>query len=152
MFRRLDVPDLCKKQVLPSSLISLDLQFRRLPAIMVTVIFAAISPNAYAEEDLPSTPRELSGDELLLEELLPEEEPPSRFEDRAPVTSLVTIGLDFEASRLFNPVASGGSGFIPPDTMGAVGPDHIVEMINGNFEIFDKTNGTSISSRSLDDF
>jgi hypothetical protein len=35
--------------------------------------------------------------------------------------------------------------------MGAVGPSHIVEMINGNFEVFDKT-GVSLSSVDLYSF
>lgn len=61
--------------------------------------------------------------------------------------SIAGLGLDFETSRLFN-----DSNFIPPDTMGAVGPDHIVEIINGNFEIFDKATGASLDSRSLDSF
>jgi uncharacterized repeat protein (TIGR01451 family) len=59
----------------------------------------------------------------------------------------VTIGLNQEISR-----RSVDSNFIPPDTMGAVGPNHIVEIINGNFEIFDKTTGASLDSRSLDSF
>ena len=33
-----------------------------------------------------------------------------------------------------------------------VGPYHIVEIINGNFEIFDKTTGASLDNRSLDSF
>ena len=60
---------------------------------------------------------------------------------------MITIGLNQEISR-----RSVDSNFIPPDTMGAVGPNHIVEIINGNFEIFDKTTGASLDSRSLDSF
>ena len=60
--------------------------------------------------------------------------------------SRATIGVRFEASRLFADTT-----YIPPDTMGAVGPRHIVEMINGNFEVFDKT-GRSVRSRSLASF
>ena len=44
------------------------------------------------------------------------------------------------------------SGFIPPDTMGAVGDDHIVEMLNGAFAIYDKDTGALISRISLDEF
>ncbi|MBI5547955.1 MAG: DUF11 domain-containing protein [Deltaproteobacteria bacterium] len=67
----------------------------------------------------------------------------------APVTinNKVTVGLTFEASRL-----NTDSRFIPPDTMGADGPNHVVEMINGNFEIFSKATGASVSTRSLDSF
>jgi hypothetical protein len=44
------------------------------------------------------------------------------------------------------------SNFIPPDTMGGVGLVHVVEMINGNFEVFDKDTGASLVSMSLDEF
>lgn len=44
------------------------------------------------------------------------------------------------------------SGFIPPDTMGAVGMDHIVEMLNGAFAIYDKDTGALISRITLDEF
>lgn len=43
------------------------------------------------------------------------------------------------------------SGFIPPDTMGAVGPSHVVELINGQYAVYDKT-GTLIVRSSLDAF
>jgi uncharacterized repeat protein (TIGR01451 family) len=66
------------------------------------------------------------------------------------IGGIVSVGLNVEISRLFN--ATTGSGFIPPDTMAAVGPNHIVELINGNFEIIDKTTGASIQSMSLDAF
>lgn len=56
-----------------------------------------------------------------------------------------TIGTNFLGST-FN-----DSGFIPPDTMGSVGLNHIVEMLNGVFAIYDKT-GAQISSTSLDAF
>ncbi len=44
------------------------------------------------------------------------------------------------------------STFVPPDAIGAVGLDHIVETINGNFQIFDKTTGISLQSTTLDQF
>jgi uncharacterized repeat protein (TIGR01451 family) len=66
------------------------------------------------------------------------------------VAGIATLGLNIEASRLNR--SPGGSGSIPPDTMGAVGPDHIVEMINGDFEIFNKSTGTSLEDRSLNSF
>ncbi|XWK91142.1 MAG: hypothetical protein U7127_14155 [Phormidium sp.] len=58
----------------------------------------------------------------------------------------LSIGLNFTGSSSFN------SGFIPPDTMGAVGPNHIVEMINGRYAIYSKTNGSLIQGTSLDQF
>ena len=54
---------------------------------------------------------------------------------------LSTIGLDFEMSRLDD-----DTGFIPPDTMGDVGPDHIIELINGRFEIYDIQTGAVLES------
>jgi hypothetical protein len=60
---------------------------------------------------------------------------------------VVTIGLNFEGSELLIDSFS-----IPPDTMGAVGPNHIVEMINGRFDIYNKSTGTQVFTRSLDGF
>ena len=65
------------------------------------------------------------------------------------IGGIVSVGLNVEASRLFGPL---GSTFIPPDTTGAVGPNHIVEFINGNFEVLDKTTGASIENRTLLNF
>ena len=46
-----------------------------------------------------------------------------------------TIGVNFPASDSKRPI----SGFIPPDTMGAVGPNHIGVMINGRWSVYNKT-------------
>lgn len=59
----------------------------------------------------------------------------------------VSIGLSFTSSVLLR-----GNFSIPPDTMGAVGPDHIVELINGRYTVFDKTSGTRVQRSSLDSF
>jgi hypothetical protein len=44
------------------------------------------------------------------------------------------------------------SGFVPPDTMGAVGVDHFVEMINGRFSVYRKTDGVRVQSSTLNSF
>jgi Bacterial Ig-like domain (group 3) len=44
-----------------------------------------------------------------------------------------------------------GSGRIPPDTMGAVGPSQFAEMLNGEFAVYSKT-GTLLMHESLDTF
>jgi len=62
-------------------------------------------------------------------------------------SGLSSIGLDFEMSRF-----GVDTTFTPPDTMGDIGPDHIVEMINGRFEVYDKQMGSVTDSRSLDNF
>jgi len=59
----------------------------------------------------------------------------------------LTIGLNFTASTLFV-----DSFFVPPDTMGAVGPDHIVEFINGRYSVYRKRDGVRVQTSSLDEF
>ena len=59
----------------------------------------------------------------------------------------VSIGQNFTGSTINNT-----AGFIPPDTMGTVGPNHIVEMLNGVFTIYNKTNGAVLQRTSLDQF
>ena len=57
------------------------------------------------------------------------------------------IGLNFTASTF------GVDTFdIPPDTMGAVGSDHIVELINGRYSVYRKIDGVLVQTSSLDDF
>jgi hypothetical protein len=57
-----------------------------------------------------------------------------------------SIGLNFTGTSIAE------SGFRPPDSMGTVGSDHIVEMINGRYAVYDKTSGTQLSSVSLNAF
>ncbi len=42
-----------------------------------------------------------------------------------------------------------GFGFIPPDTMGAAGPSHLVNIVNGGFAVFNKTTGAIDNLTSL---
>lgn len=44
-----------------------------------------------------------------------------------------------------------GRGYAPPDTIGAVGPQHIVEMVNGAYAVYDKT-GAELASGGLSAF
>ncbi len=57
------------------------------------------------------------------------------------------IGLNFTGTTRGN-----DSTFNPPDSMGAVGPSHIVEMINGQYAVYDKAHGGTLDKRSLNDF
>jgi hypothetical protein len=57
----------------------------------------------------------------------------------------LVVGTNFTASTFAD------SGFIPPDTMGAVGPSHIVELINGRFVVYDKS-GNQVTASDLDSF
>jgi hypothetical protein len=56
-----------------------------------------------------------------------------------------SIGTNFTGSN------RNQSGFRPPDTMGAVGPNHVVELINGRFAAYDRT-GSLQTSSTLDAF
>ena len=58
----------------------------------------------------------------------------------------LSIESSFQASTFFT------SGFFPPDTMGAVGPDHFVELINGAAVVYDKLTGNVLDSDSLNGF
>ncbi len=107
-------------------------------ALLLTAL--ALAP-AHAQSDLSSVPGSLPGVGRIVERSTA----PAPLM-RAPTSSLV-IGRNFQASQLFT-----DSNFNPPDTMGAVGPDHIVEMINGNFQIWRKSDGVSVDTRSLDSF
>lgn len=59
---------------------------------------------------------------------------------------LVTIGQNFTGSSFLN------SGFIPPDTMGAVGPAAFVELLNGRYSVYDKGSGAIVQTSTLDQF
>ncbi len=64
-------------------------------------------------------------------------------ESLEPRNLLASVGIGFTGGS--------GPGFVPPDTMGAVGPDAIVEIINGRFAVYDKT-GAQQTASSLDQF
>lgn len=56
------------------------------------------------------------------------------------------VGLNFTGSTRAE------VGLNPPDTMGAVGPDHIVELNNGRFAVYDKQNGDLIAAQTHNAF
>ena len=57
----------------------------------------------------------------------------------------IEIGANFTGATV------DASGFIPPDTNGAVGPDHFVELLNGVYSVYDKS-GVLLERSSLDAF
>ncbi len=57
----------------------------------------------------------------------------------------------FQAIGLQDQFNAFGTGSIPPDSMGAVGPNHFVEMINSSVAIYSKS-GSLLSHVSLDSF
>ena len=54
---------------------------------------------------------------------------------------LIGIGLNFTGSTYEKNDFS-----VPPDSNGAVGPNHFVELINGRFAVYSKTNGGLLKS------
>src|ERR1051326_6595943 len=53
----------------------------------------------------------------------------------------VQIGQNFTASTLLSDTTS-----LPPDSDGAIGPDHYVEFINGRFSVWNKTNAAVVQA------
>src|SRR5438045_4964819 len=59
-----------------------------------------------------------------------------------------TIGLNFNGTNLSQlPALNAGFQFIPPDTQGAIGPNHFTEFTNGTFATYNKSNGAIVGSR-----
>ena len=69
---------------------------------------------------------------------------PGPLAPQAVGTSFVTVNLQDQFNAF-------GSGSIPPDTMGAVGPSHFVQVINSSVAVYNKT-GARLSHVSLDSF
>ena len=62
------------------------------------------------------------------------------------VAQALNIELNFSGSTLRD------SGFIPPDTMGAAGADHFVELLNGRYSVYRKTDGLRVQTSTLNEF
>ena len=61
------------------------------------------------------------------------------------------IGVDYSIGSNFSDSTFAQSLFIPPDTMGAVGPSDVAILINGRFAVYDR-NGNQQVNTSLDQF
>ncbi len=44
------------------------------------------------------------------------------------------------------------SGFVPPDTMGAAGDEHVVALLNGRYSAYRKSDGALVATSTLDQF
>ncbi len=67
------------------------------------------------------------------------------FGSSAPVAAPRAPALDCSFAGLGNPTTP-GSDVVPPDTMGAAGPNHLVSILNSDFGVFDKATGLSSGS------
>ncbi len=63
----------------------------------------------------------------------------------APTASMPSVGASFEGMN----IDQGCGGCLPPDTDGAVGPNHYVQMVNSALAVFNKTTGAIISGPTL---
>jgi PEP-CTERM motif len=100
------------------------------------------SPRTFARQVTPEAAKEIASKsrKLLVPVLL------SLLLLIPSVVEGLNIGLSFTGSSLLT------SGFIPPDTMGAVGPDHFVELINGQYAVYRNTDGARVQTSTLNDF
>jgi hypothetical protein len=58
----------------------------------------------------------------------------------------VQIGVDFTG-----PTAA-QSAYVPPDTMGAAGDEHVVALVNGRYSAYRKSDGQLVATSTLDEF
>lgn len=70
---------------------------------------------------------------------------------QAPGSAPQQAGVSFDGVSLTDQFNDFQGGSIPPDTMGAIGPNHFVEIINSSVAIFNRT-GTRLRHVSLDSF
>jgi hypothetical protein len=63
----------------------------------------------------------------------------------APTVGMPPVGVSFEGMD----ITQGCGNCLPPDTNGAVGPNHYVQMVNTDFAIYDKTGATLLTPRAI---
>src|SRR4051812_2791005 len=66
--------------------------------------------------------------------------------------SLTYASLQIQIGQNFAGSDNSTAGITPADSNGAIGPEHFVEFINGQFAIYFKTNGALVSRISDDTF
>ncbi len=107
------------------------------------------TPDIPALEEVPFLPGEFLP--AKLQKTTAEAEPVRLWgEPTAGAPQTLTSG--FAGISLQNQFSDLGTGSIPPDTMGAVGPEHFMVVINGSVAIFEKATGERVSHVSLNSF
>ncbi len=124
-------------------------QMQARDALQLSAIPAAGDARRIAVHDRPIDPRAHTRGSGPPSPIVPPPAGPAELvEPRGPGM----IGAAFEAISLQDQVAAfAGEFWIPPDTMGAIGPNHFVEVINGSVAIFSRQ-GAQLSHVSLDSF
>ena len=69
------------------------------------------------------------------------------FFSTAAFSQVVSIGQNFTGSTF-----GVDSNFPMPDTMGAAGIDHFVELINGRYSVYRKSDGVRVETATLNNF
>ena len=107
-------------------------------ALAATLTSLMVAPFHYAP---PPTSISISGGQALLAPSLQ-----AQFQ-LAPASLAPALLNSFPGLKLTRP-----TGWIPPDTMGAVGPSHLLSTLNGGVGIFNKTTGAKLSEVTLQGF
>ncbi|HYR45969.1 MAG TPA: hypothetical protein VER78_03095, partial [Thermoanaerobaculia bacterium] len=104
----------------------------------------------------PSAPKEIRPELFDLKNLPREQNPLAPAHSRWPLSpegvqaaealNAQTVGTSFLGARISE------SGFIPPDSMGAVGPTQVVVIVNGRIKVFDKSGVLGGLNASTDTF
>jgi hypothetical protein len=63
----------------------------------------------------------------------------------------LNIELSFTGTT-FTPTGGSENNFIPPDTMGAVGPNHFVELLNGRYSVYQNSDGARVQTSTANAF
>lgn len=68
----------------------------------------------------------------------------------APIINIPNPIVSFEGQDIFDTIAL-GQGFLPPDTVGDVGPNHYVQSVNVTFRVYNKNGTPATPVRELSD-
>ncbi|MBC7933676.1 MAG: hypothetical protein H7Z38_24205, partial [Rubrivivax sp.] len=72
------------------------------------------------------------------------------IQSSAPELTIPNPIVSFEGQDIFETIAV-GQGFLPPDTVGDVGPNHYVQSVNSTFRVYNKNGTPATPVRSLGD-
>jgi hypothetical protein len=120
--------------------------------ILVKGIYADEGIKSHLNIELPPHPMISGGAEMARYHITgPALDEPQPLQKLYPFLKPASILTDFDAVNFDQDRTLSGSYHIPPDPIGAVGPDHVVNVVNTSIEWYNKT-GTQQGSQSLPTF